>query len=56
MLKTVFNFLFGAKERYRVKFNKYTYLFELQRSTRFGFETIEVFEEREDAEKRLKTC
>ena len=55
MLKTVFNFFFRAK-KFRIRFNKYTHLFELQRSTKFGYEAIEVFEERDDAEQKLKTC
>lgn len=50
MLKQFFNFLFGAKGDYRVKYNRYTNNFELQKSVKFGYETVEVFEEREEAE------
>lgn len=56
MLKRFFNFLFGAKGDYRVKYNRYTNNFELQKSVKFGYETVEVFEEREEAEQVLKSC
>ncbi len=56
MLRTVFNFFFGAKRGFRVKYNRYTELYELQKSVKFGYETIALFEEREEAEQKLKTC
>lgn len=56
MLRTVFNFFFGAKREFRVKYNRYTGLYELQKSVKFGYETIGLFEEREEAEQKLKTC
>ena len=56
MLKQFFNFLFGAKGDYRIKYNRYTELFELQKSIKFGFETIALFEERIEAEQALKNC
>jgi hypothetical protein len=55
MLRAIFNFFFRAK-KFRIKFNRYTQMFELQKAKRFGYETIEVFEEREQAEQKLKLC
>lgn len=56
MLRTVFNFFFGAKKEFRVKYNRYTGLYELQKSIKFGYETIALFEEREEAYQKLKSC
>lgn len=51
MLRTIFR-----AKKFRIKFNRYTGLYELQQSQRFGYKTIEWFEEREQAEQKLKLC
>ena len=56
MLKQFLNFLFGAKGDYRIKYNRYTDTYELQRAVRFGYRTIKEFKEREGAEQKLKSC